>query len=376
VSSVSQHALGGVVEVNEGAESVLLPCIYSDIQPEDPFLIWTRSDLSPNSVHLRRENGDDLKNQNQRFRNRTSMNPDALDTGNFSLTLRKPEQDDGGNYSCSISDGIKELNLKQIHLKVKELFPSWASALLVLLVLVLIVSAGVFYHFKDYFLKEQLPWVKVDSGVKFVLLPCRTKVCLPGGARVEWRDGENRTVHVYRNGSDDPEEQNLTYSNRTRMNDDPLKTKDLSLTLESPSVTDSGIYTCRVGNRVILMMKRVHLQVKAPLVKVDSGVKSVLLPCKTKLYLPGGARVEWRDGENRTVHVYPNGSDDPEEQNLTNSKRTRMNDDPLKTGDLSLTLEHPRFADSGIYTCRVSIWKRVILMKQVHLQVKGQWYKC
>ncbi|XP_016516372.1 uncharacterized protein LOC103152132, partial [Poecilia formosa] len=365
---ISQHALGGVVEVNEGAESVLLPCIYSDIQPEDPFLIWTRSDLSPNSVHLRRENGDDLKNQNQRFRNRTSMNPDALDTGNFSLTLRKPEQDDGGNYSCSISDGIKELNLKQIHLKVKadqqevkvtegsdsvvlpcrtssllpedtsvewtrsepefmmvhsssnqrnqdgfyrdrtemskdflrtgdvsltlrkprdgddgryvctvhrdqdvlrqtvvlkyvkELFPSWASALLVLLVLVLIVSAGVFYHFKDYFLKA--PLVKVDSGVKFVLLPCRTKVCLPGGARVEWRDGENRTVHVYRNGSDDPEEQNLTYSNRTRMNDDPLKTKDLSLTLESPSVTDSGIYTCRVGNRVILMMKRVHLQVK------------------------------------------------------------------------------------------------------------------
>uniref|UniRef100_A0A3B3XDL2 Ig-like domain-containing protein n=1 Tax=Poecilia mexicana TaxID=48701 RepID=A0A3B3XDL2_9TELE len=111
------HALGGVVEVNEGAESVLLPCIYSGRPPEDPFLLWTRSDLSPNSVHLRRENGDDLKNQNQRFRGRTSMNPDALETGNFSLTLRKPEQDDGGNYRCSISDGIEELNLKQIHLK-------------------------------------------------------------------------------------------------------------------------------------------------------------------------------------------------------------------------------------------------------------------
>uniref|UniRef100_A0A3B3YIM8 Ig-like domain-containing protein n=1 Tax=Poecilia mexicana TaxID=48701 RepID=A0A3B3YIM8_9TELE len=119
VSSVSQHALGGVVEVNEGAESVLLPCIYSGTPPEDPLLIWTRSDLSPTFVHLRREKGDDLKNQNQRFRNRTSMNPDALDTGNFSLTLRKPEQDDGGNYSCSISDGREERNLKQIHLKVK-----------------------------------------------------------------------------------------------------------------------------------------------------------------------------------------------------------------------------------------------------------------
>uniref|UniRef100_A0A3B5QSM8 Ig-like domain-containing protein n=1 Tax=Xiphophorus maculatus TaxID=8083 RepID=A0A3B5QSM8_XIPMA len=106
-----------VVEVNEGAESVLLPCVYSDKLPGDPFLIWTRSDLSPNSVHLRRENGDDFKNQNQRFRNRTSMNPDALNTGNFSLTLRKPQQSDGGNYTCSISDGREELNLKQIHLK-------------------------------------------------------------------------------------------------------------------------------------------------------------------------------------------------------------------------------------------------------------------
>ncbi|XP_032412055.1 NACHT, LRR and PYD domains-containing protein 3-like [Xiphophorus hellerii] len=363
---VSQHALGGVVEVNEGAESVLLPCVYSGKLPGDPFLIWTRSDLSPNSVHLRRENGDDLKNQNQRFRNRTSMNPDALDTRNFSLTLRKPQQSDGGNYTCSISDGREELNLKQIHLKVKvdqqevevtegsdsvvlpcrtsshlpedtsvewtrsepgflmvhssnqrnldsfcsrrtemnkdflmtgdvsltlrnprdgddgryvctvyrdqdvlrhtvvlkyvkkEPFPSWATALLVLLVLVLIVSAGVLYHFKDYFLPA--PQVKVDPWVKSVLLPCRTSVCLPGGSIVEWRDGDNKVVHVYLKGSDYPEEQNLT--SRTRMGKEPLKTKDLSLTLERPSVADSGIYTCRVRKGVTLMMKRVHLQVK------------------------------------------------------------------------------------------------------------------
>uniref|UniRef100_A0A096MGX3 Ig-like domain-containing protein n=2 Tax=Poecilia formosa TaxID=48698 RepID=A0A096MGX3_POEFO len=140
-------------------------------------------------------------------------------------------------------------------------FPSWAIVLLVLLVLlVLIVCAGGLYNFEGYFLKA--PQVKVDSGVKSVLLPCRTRVCLPGGARVEWRDGENRTVHVYQKGSDDPEEQNLT--SRTRMNDDPLQTGDLSLTLERPRPADSGIYTCRVSirKRVILMMKRVHLQVK------------------------------------------------------------------------------------------------------------------
>ncbi|XP_016516387.1 matrix-remodeling-associated protein 8-like isoform X2 [Poecilia formosa] len=371
---VSQHALGGVVEVNEGAESVLLPC-YSDIQPEDPFLIWTRSDLSPNFVHLRRENDDDLKNQNQRFRNRTSMNPDALDTGNFSLTLRKPERFDGGNYSCSISGGIKELNLKRIHLKVK--------------------------------VGQQE--VEVTEGSDSVVLPCRTSSLLPEDTSVEWTRSEPEFMMVH--SSSNQRNQDGFYRDRTEMSKDFLRTGDVSLTLRNPRDGDGGRYVCTVHRDQDVLRQTVVLKyvkepfpswasallvllvlvlivsagvfyhfkdyfLKAPLVKVDSGVKSVLLPCKTKLYLPGGARVEWRDGENRTVHVYPNGSDDPEEQNLTNSKRTRMNDDPLKTGDLSLTLEHPRFADSGIYTCRVSIWKRVILMKQVHLQVKGQWYKC
>ncbi|XP_014877749.1 protein NLRC3-like isoform X3 [Poecilia latipinna] len=46
------------------------------------------------------------------------------------------------------------------------------------------------------------------------------------------------------------------------MNDDPLQTGDISLTLERPSAADSGIYSCRVRKRVVLVMKRVHLQVK------------------------------------------------------------------------------------------------------------------
>ncbi|XP_014882583.1 uncharacterized protein LOC106943803 [Poecilia latipinna] len=192
------------------------------------------------------------------------MNKDFLRTGDVSLTLRNPRDGDNGRYVCTVHRDQDVLRhtvvLKYVK---KEPFPSWAIVLLGLLVLlVLIVCAGGLYNFEGYFLKA--PLVKVNSGVESVLLPCRTRVCLPGGARVEWRDGENRTVHVYQKGSDDPEEQNLTSSNRTRMNDDPLKTGDLSLTLERPKPEDSGIYSCRVSirKRVILMMKRVHLQVK------------------------------------------------------------------------------------------------------------------
>ncbi|XP_054878791.1 matrix remodeling-associated protein 8-like [Poeciliopsis prolifica] len=208
---VSQHALGGVVEVNEGAESVLLPCIYSGQIPEDnPLLIWTRSDLSPNSVHLQRENGDDLQNQNQRFRNRTSMNPDALDTGNFSLTLRKPEQIDGGNYTCSISNGREELNLKQIHLKVKA---------------------------------DQQE-VEVTEGSDSVVLPCTTSSRLPEDTSVEWTRSEPEFMMVH--SSSNQRNQDGFYRDRTEMDQDFLRTGDVGLTLRNPTHRDAGRYVCTV----------------------------------------------------------------------------------------------------------------------------------
>ncbi|XP_030266965.1 myelin-oligodendrocyte glycoprotein-like [Sparus aurata] len=119
------------------------------------------------------------------------------------------------------------------------------------------------------------------------------------------------------------------------------------------------------------MEKHVELQVKVYQVEVDSGVESVQLPCKTTVHLPEGIKVQWEDRYNWKLHVYQNGSDQPEEQDRCYRGRTEMKRNLLKPGDLSLTLKYPTNTDSKTYTCTVYNREEHILMKkQVKLNVK------
>lgn len=103
-------------------------------------------------------------------------------------------------------------------------------------------------------------------------------------------------------------------------------------------------------------------------------METVLLRCKTTVRLPRDATVEWMD-RYRKVHVFKNGSDQPEEQDRFYRARTSVNEDLLQTGELSLTLKYPTDGDSSIYTCRVySSNGNVLVKKQVELVVKGQWF--
>uniref|UniRef100_A0A671U9Y3 Ig-like domain-containing protein n=1 Tax=Sparus aurata TaxID=8175 RepID=A0A671U9Y3_SPAAU len=100
-------------------------------------------------------------------------------------------------------------------------------------------------------------------------------------------------------------------------------------------------------------------------VEVDSGAESVQLPCKTTVHLPKDAKVEWRYGYYGKVHVYQNGSDQPEEQDDDYRGRTEMKRNLLKTGDLK--------TDTGRYRCEVYKDGDVLREKTVELKVKGQY---
>ncbi|XP_023192433.1 heat shock 70 kDa protein 12A-like isoform X3 [Xiphophorus maculatus] len=263
----SQDVLTVKVEVDDWEPSVELPCQYSLRLEEIVTVKWSRSDLDPSTVHERRE-ADDLRGQNELFKGRTSMRPDALDSSDFTLTLSEPQLSDSGIYICSLHDEAEEIKVSDVQLIVTEKFPTWTKVLLVLLVLA--VSGGLLFHFRHYFMSVYR--VEVDSGEESVLLPFKTAACLSEKVIVKWRHNTGRMVHecyrkvfmcsvYFENWS----VQHDKYKDRTKIVKEG-KFGDYSLILKKPTDRDTGTYSCTIykyGSGKILTMKQVLLDVKA-----------------------------------------------------------------------------------------------------------------
>ncbi|XP_028254786.1 programmed cell death 1 ligand 1-like [Parambassis ranga] len=281
---VKVHRQNFTVTVDEGAESVLLPCHIPFVSGPST-VVWTRCDLRASTVHQRQQEEDEPTDQNQAYRGRTSMNPDSTQTGDFSLTLRKPGPTDRGGYTCTISVDGEETRHTDVRLEVKEQHPvplgtTLVSAVLAVAVVVIVVLGVYLWR-----LHTKVPQVEVDSGVESVQLPFKTTAGLPGDTedwtgvqswRVDWKDSFSRKVHVYKNGSD----QDRVYRNRTEMNEDLLRTGDLSLTLRRPTYQDNQIYTCTVYREGRMWMKkqvklkvrgRVHVQDQSADISIRSS---------------------------------------------------------------------------------------------------------
>nr|XP_033499316.1 uncharacterized protein LOC117267484 isoform X1 [Epinephelus lanceolatus] len=245
-------------------------------------------------------------------------------------------------------------------------FPAGAFA-----VLAVVFAAGLAVYF--WYTTIPVSQVEVEEGVWLVKLPCKTKVQLPDYTVVEWSRCAPKPmmIHNYQNGSDLLVGQDEFYCNRTKMEKEPLKTGDLSLTLREPWGRDSATYICTVHCATkVWMQKVVHLTVKPVIkeVEVRQCAKSVTLPFRTCVKLPGDATVEWCRMDTGTL-VAVNLNQPGKKKN---SYRGHLNKNLLQTGDLSLTLIKPTQADSSMYFCTVCGYRDVLLQRFVHLNVQGR----
>ncbi|XP_074547461.1 uncharacterized protein LOC141806109 isoform X2 [Halichoeres trimaculatus] len=386
---VYQHVLCEEIResmwVYEGAGSVLLPCRIPGGIGDIVFVIWSRQDLDPTTIqHF----GAEDSVLNPYYSSRTLISSDFIGFfyRDFSLSLEKPRLFDSGTYTCIVHSRVHGVIRTDVELQVTKpntlIISIWVlPVLLLLVVLVVCVPLGV----ADYLWRNSIliSRVEVSDGECFVELPYKTFVLLPEGITVDWSrcTPEPMKVHVSQFASSHQIDQDQMYWGRTSMKKDLRKfggliLTDLSLTLKDLCYRDSGTYICTVRReQEILAQKVVQLQVKVAQVEVETGdwSKTFVLPFVTTAQLPEDATVEWvRSGSiDMMVHVFENGTDQPYKQDECYHGKTRMNSDPLRCRDLSVTVVNSGYSDRGTYICTVRREGYIFAQRKVLLRVRG-----
>ncbi|CAL1589908.1 unnamed protein product [Knipowitschia caucasica] len=193
--------------------------------------------------------------------------------------------------------------------------------------------------------------ITVSVGASSVTLPLPSRP-LGSAPSVLWTQKSDE-VHFKVSQGDDFRKQAPLFKGRTQMKPDALQTGNMDLTLQNPTMTDAGVFTCvtREGSTEVARVT-VELKVTGDQVSAFSGSDPVELPCPIG---PFGSEVSvlWMRGE-ELVHVQKGGVDDTSAQSAHFKGRTQMKSDALQKGDLGLVLKSPTTADSGSYSCVVT----------------------
>uniref|UniRef100_A0A3P9CNT5 Ig-like domain-containing protein n=1 Tax=Maylandia zebra TaxID=106582 RepID=A0A3P9CNT5_9CICH len=95
--------VGGAVAI-PGGDDIILPCQLEPARDAvDLTVEWSRRDLKPRFVHLKRDDAE-LVTQNTLYSRRTSLSVNKLKCGDISLKLSKVQVSDAGTYSCLVPE--------------------------------------------------------------------------------------------------------------------------------------------------------------------------------------------------------------------------------------------------------------------------------
>ncbi|XP_039464990.1 matrix remodeling-associated protein 8-like [Oreochromis aureus] len=194
-----------MVEVTEWENSVWLPFKTTVCLPDDVTVEWKHKDRT---IFMYPSSQNQPLLQDQDYRGRTEMNEEPLRTGDFSLKLNNLQLTDHGVYICTVYNKSKKLlRQKVVTLSVRD---------------------------------RQVEMVEVADWEKNVKLSFTITDDLPQDATVEWRrsDSKQMMVYMYPSDQNQRDDQDQFYRGRTEMNMEPLRTKDLSLTLKDLQLAD------------------------------------------------------------------------------------------------------------------------------------------
>ncbi len=129
--------------------------------------------------------------------------------------------------------------------------------------------------------------VEVEEGEDSVKLPFQTTGDLPADVQVSWRcfigNGEDiLNIFVYKNGE---ETRHDAYRERIRMENDMLRTGNLSLTLMNPRDEDMQTYRCIVKNKGGYFIRLKTVKLKRRSRNKDTGQTSLSLSMEGCLFV-------------------------------------------------------------------------------------------